>query len=108
MPVYNERMNLAPLLLEIAAALRRTSYEVVAVDDGSTDGSLEELKRLKELDPALRIISFERNSGQTAAFAAGFRAARGATIVTIDADLQNDPDDIPGVLAELHVEEVLS
>ena len=101
MPVYNERQNLAPLLLEIAAALRHASYEVVAVDDGSTDGSLEELKRLKEADPALRILSFERNSGQTAAFAAGFKAARGATIVTIDADLQNDPDDIPGLLAEL-------
>ncbi len=100
-PVYNERMNLAPLLLEIAAALRHTSYEVVAVDDGSTDGSLEELKRLREIDPALRILSFERNSGQTAAFAAGFKAARGATIVTIDADLQNDPDDIPGLLTEL-------
>src|SRR5204862_285762 len=89
-PVFNERENLAPLLLEIAAALRGTPYEVVAVDDGSTDGSLDELKHLKGTDVALRIVSFERNSGQTAAFAAGFKAARGATIVTLDADLQND------------------
>ncbi|PYO34471.1 MAG: glycosyltransferase [Gemmatimonadetes bacterium] len=100
-PVFNERENLAPLLLEIAAALRGTPYEVVAVDDGSTDGSLDELKHLKATDVALRIVSFERNSGQTAAFAAGFQAARGATIVTIDADLQNDPADIPVLLAEL-------
>ena len=76
-PVFNERENLAPLLLEIAAALRGTPYEVVAVDDGSTDGSLDELKHLKATDVALRIVSFERNSGQTAAFAAGFRR-RGA------------------------------
>ncbi len=102
-PVFNERENLAPLLREIAAALRGggTAYEVVAVDDGSTDGSLEELKRLKTMDAALRIVSFERNSGQTAAFAAGFQAARGATIVTLDADLQNDPQDIPALVAAL-------
>src|SRR5712692_4378028 len=84
-PVYNERDNLAPLLEEIAVALRGASYEVVAVDDGSTDGSLPELKRLRVAHPELRVVAFERNAGQTAAFAAGFRAARGAILVTLDA-----------------------
>ena len=102
-PVYNERENLAPLLGEIAAALRptRRSYEVVAVDDGSTDGSREELHRLRKEHPELHLVGFERNAGQTAAFAAGFRAARAPVVVTLDADLQNDPADIPGLVAEL-------
>src|SRR5256885_16713919 len=100
-PVYNERDNLAPLLEEIAVALRGASYEVVAVDDGSTDGSLPELKRLRAAHPELRVVAFERNAGQTAAFAAGFRAARGAVLVTLDADLQNDPADIPALVAAL-------
>jgi dolichol-phosphate mannosyltransferase len=102
-PVYNERENLAPLLSEIAAALRpaRPSYEVVAVDDGSTDGSRDELRRLRAEHPELRLVGFERNAGQTAAFAAGFRAARAPIVVTLDADLQNDPADIPGLVAEL-------
>src|SRR5207247_2370058 len=98
-PVYNERDNLAPLLEEIAVALRGASYEVVAVDDGSTDGSLPELKRLRAAHPELRVVAFERNAGQTAAFAAGFRAARGAVLVTLDADLQHDPADIPALVA---------
>ena len=100
-PVYNERENLAPLMAEIAAALRGRSYEVVAVDDGSTDGSLETLKALKRDHPQLHIVSFERNAGQTAAFAAGFRAARGRVVVTLDADLQNDPADVPRVVETL-------
>src|SRR3989475_9839655 len=100
-PVYNERDNLAPLLEEIAVALRAASYEVVAVADGSTDGSLAELKRLAAAHPELRVVAFERNAGQTAAFAAGFRAARGAILVTLDADLQNDPADIPALVAAL-------
>lgn len=102
-PVYNERENLAPLLSEIAAALRPVlpAYEVLAIDDGSTDGSREELRRLRPAHPELRLVGFERNAGQTAAFAAGFRAARGPVVVTLDADLQNDPADIPALLAEL-------
>ena len=100
-PVYNERDNLAPLLDEITAALARWRYEVVAVDDGSTDGSLEALKTLKRALPELHILSFATNAGQTAAFAAGFRAARGNVIVTLDADGQNDPADVPALLAEL-------
>src|SRR5213076_1553593 len=77
------------------------SYEVVAVDDGSADGSLDVLKRLKRDHPQLHIVAFARNAGQTAAVASGFRAARGAVIVTLDADLQNDPADIPALVAEL-------
>ncbi|HWH02742.1 MAG TPA: glycosyltransferase family 2 protein [Gemmatimonadales bacterium] len=102
-PVYNERENLAPLLAEIAAALRPAGrpYEVVAVDDGSTDGSRDELRRLRADHPELHLVGFERNAGQTAAFAAGFRAARGPVVVTLDADLQNDPADIPGLVREL-------
>jgi dolichol-phosphate mannosyltransferase len=100
-PIYNERDSLAPLLAEIAAALPGVPYEIVAIDDGSTDGSLDTLKALKRDYAGLHIIAFAANAGQTAAFAAGFRAARGPIIVTLDADLQNDPADIPGLVAEL-------
>jgi glycosyltransferase involved in cell wall biosynthesis len=101
-PVYNERENLAPLVAEIAGAIGAgASYEIVAVDDGSTDGSLAELQRLKAAHPQIHIVAFARNAGQTAAFAAGFRAARGGVIVTLDADLQNDPADIPALVAAL-------
>jgi glycosyltransferase involved in cell wall biosynthesis len=102
-PAYNERDNLAPLLAEIAAALDGSvrQYEVIVVDDGSTDGSVEVLKALQPRYPQLRVIVFERNAGQTAAFAAGFRAARAPVVVTLDADLQNDPADIPRLLETL-------
>ncbi|MGH7606997.1 MAG: glycosyltransferase family 2 protein [Gemmatimonadales bacterium] len=94
-PAYNERENFAPLLAEITAALDGRRYEVVVVDDGSTDGSLETLKALQRQHPPLRMIVLERHAGQTAAFAAGFHAARGPIVITLDADLQNDPADIP-------------
>jgi glycosyltransferase involved in cell wall biosynthesis len=100
-PVYNERENVGALVAEIAATLAGRRYEIVAVDDGSTDGSLAELKRLKSAHPELHILVFERNAGQSAAFVAGFRAARGRAIVTLDADLQNDPADVPALLVEL-------
>jgi glycosyltransferase involved in cell wall biosynthesis len=100
-PAYNERENLAPLLAEIRDALTGRSYEVIVVDDGSTDGSLEALKSLQRDHPQLHILAFERNAGQTAAFAAGFRAARGSIVVTLDADLQNDPADIPKLVQTL-------
>ena len=100
-PVFNERENLAPLLAEVAAALGSRAYEVVAVDDGSTDGSGEALVALRSRYPALRVVRFARNAGQSAAFAAGFRAARGAVLVTMDADLQNDPADVPALLDAL-------
>src|SRR5881628_2881860 len=102
-PVYNERDSLPLLVDEIGAALggREIGYEIVAVDDGSTDGSLEALKALKRDHPELHIVAFAAHAGQTAAFAAGFRAARGRVAVTLDADLQNDPADIPALLSEL-------
>ena len=100
-PVYNERDNLAPLIDEIERALAGRRFEIVAVNDGSTDGSLEALKELKRRQPALHIVSFAANAGQTAAFAAGFQAARAPVIVTLDADGQNDPADIPGLVDAL-------
>ena len=100
-PVYNERDSLPLLIGEIAAALAGRRYEIVAVDDGSADGSLDVLKALKRDHPELHIVAFAANAGQTAAFAAGFRAARGPVIVTLDADLQNDPADIPALVARI-------
>ena len=103
-PVYDERDSLTPLVAEISAALARGGgggYEIVAVDDGSTDGSLEVLKTLKRDHPELHVVALAAHAGQTAAFAAGFRAARGRVIVTLDADLQNDPADIPALLEHL-------
>ena len=94
LPVYNERDNLAPLLVEADAALRSIEHEIVAVDDGSTDGSLDELRRLRVLHPSLRIVALQRRAGQSAALVAGFAAARGDIVVTMDADGQNDPADI--------------
>src|SRR2546429_3412675 len=104
-PVYNERDNLPVLVEEIGRALAGRAggepYEIVAVDDGSTDGSLDVLKVLKREHPEIHIVALAANAGQSAAFGAGFGAARGRVIVTLDADLQNDPADIPFLVAEL-------
>jgi len=100
LPVYNEAGSLPSLIPELTAVLRRLdrSYEIVAVDDGSSDDGVAVLHRLQEQEPHLRIVQFRRNFGQTAAFAAGFDYARGDVIVTLDADGQNDPADIPRLL----------
>ena len=74
-------------------------YEVIVVNDGSTDGSLARLREINSRDPRWRIITFRRNFGQTAAFSAGFDYARGDVVITMDADLQNDPRDVPKLLA---------
>jgi glycosyltransferase involved in cell wall biosynthesis len=103
-PVYNEEKNLPLLFDEIRAALGpvKRSWEVVFVEDGSLDGSLEILKRLAARDRKhVRVVAFRRNFGQTAAIAAGIDHALGETIVLLDADLQNDPADIPMLLAKL-------
>lgn len=102
-PVYNEEENVPILLDEIARALdgKGWTYEMVAVDDGSADHSLAVLRDLKAKYPTLRVITFEKNSGQTAALDAGWRAARGRFVVSLDADLQNDPADIPKMMKEL-------
>ncbi|HEX9163451.1 MAG TPA: glycosyltransferase family 2 protein [Thermoanaerobaculia bacterium] len=102
-PVFNEEENVPLLLEEIARALdgKGWTYEIVAVDDGSRDRSVEVLRSLKSKYPTLRIIAFEKNSGQTAALDAGWRAARGRFVVSLDADLQNDPADIPKMMQQL-------
>ena len=103
-PVYNEEENL-PLLMEaICASLQplNRDWEVIFVDDGSTDHSLDALKRLVEADPEhVRAVIFRRNFGQTAAIAAGIDHSRGSIIILLDADLQNDPADIPMLLDKL-------
>jgi len=98
LPVYNEASNLAPLIAEITAALGGVRHEIVAVDDGSTDGSAAELDGLRGRYGALRIVRLACRAGQSAATAAGLDAARGETVVTLDADGQNDPADIPALL----------
>lgn len=102
-PVYNEAESLPTLHEEIVTALEGEdlSFEVLYIDDGSTDASPEVLRRLADSDGRIRNLQLQKNSGQTAAFAAGFRAARGEIIATLDADLQNDPADLPRMLAEL-------
>src|SRR2546429_1100193 len=102
-PVYNERDNLPLLIDEITHAVGGTGrrYEIVAVEDASTGGSLDVLRGLERDHPELRVVGSAEHAGQRAALAAGFRAARGGVVVTLDADLQNDPADAPALLAEL-------
>ena len=104
-PVFNEQESLRPLYREIADALSRVdglSYEIILVDDGSSDGSFEVMRALHEEDAAhVKAIRLRRNFGQTAALAAGFDAARGNIIIPIDADLQNDPRDIPRLIDKM-------
>lgn len=100
LPVYNEEENLIPIIEEIEATLRslRYSFEVITVDDCSTDGSADILRALAKKYSFLKVIFFRKNFGQTAAFDAGFRHACGDIIVTLDSDFQNDPRDIPKML----------
>src|SRR5438270_6648526 len=102
-PVYNEEENLPILMEELARALAPggRSYEIIAVDDGSRDRSPAVLHELRAKYPQLRVLTFEKNSGQTAALDAGWRAARGTYVVSLDADLQNDPADIPAMMRTL-------
>ena len=102
-PVYNEVGNLEILhqeIVEVIEAIGR-SYEVLFVDDGSTDDSLEILQSLQMSNPCVQVIEFRKNFGQTAAIAAGLRYSKGTVVITLDADRQNDPRDIPLLLSEI-------
>ena len=103
-PIHNERDNLASLMQEIDESLRELEFEVLAVDDGSTDDSLGELQRLESGLAWLRILSLVSRSGQSAALQAGFDAAAGEILVTLDADRQNDPADIPHLVQLLEAD----
>jgi glycosyltransferase involved in cell wall biosynthesis len=103
LPIYNEAESLPHLLRELAPALETTgrTFEIICVDDGSQDNSFAELKKLRSQEDRVKIIRFRRNFGQTAAFAAGFDLAQGDIVITMDADLQNDPADIPKLLEKI-------
>ncbi len=99
-PVYNEVDNVAPLVEEVHAALAdRISYEMIVVDDGSHDETVQRLRELGIAHPRLRVMSHAKNCGQSAAILTGVRAARAAWVATLDGDGQNDPADIPRLLA---------
>ena len=102
-PVYNERDNLMLLAERLFPAVSSLGcpHEVIFVNDGSTDGSGEILRTIKSEHPHVRVLHLDKNHGLTAAFDAGFKAARGQIVVTMDSDLQNDPEDIPALLSEL-------
>lgn len=100
-PVHNEQDNVAPLVGEIVAALRgSTDFEIVYVDDTSTDATLERLRALQATTPELRVVRHVRNAGQSTAVRNGVRAARAPWVATLDGDGQNDPADIPKLLAQ--------
>jgi dolichol-phosphate mannosyltransferase len=103
LPVFNEEPNLRPLHEKLDASLRQLgrTAEIIYVDDGSTDGSLNILRELAAQDPRVRVVAFRRNYGQTPAMAAGIHSARGRVLIPMDADLQNDPADIIRLLDKL-------
>ena len=100
-PLYNESESLPELFAQIRESLADGSYELLAVDDGSSDNSFAVLQELQRQDPRIRLIRFARNFGKAEALAAGFREARGEVIVTLDADLQDDPREIPALVQAL-------
>ncbi len=103
-PVYNEEDNITPLIEEVEDALKGIEYEIIFVDDGSTDNTIPNI--LHHNKPYIRILKFARNFGQTSAMAAGIDAAEGQYIATIDGDLQNDPSDIKTMIAKLEAEDL--
>ena len=108
-PVYNEGGNVQPLYEAISEAMKDMGdYEILFVDDGSTDTTMEEVRRLHAQDDRVRCISFRRNFGKTPALMAGFSHADGEVVITMDGDLQNDPRDIPGMVEMLEDYDVVS
>lgn len=102
LPIYNEAENIPLLLPELEKVLDEITpdYEILCINDGSTDASSQLIAAAAERNPRIVRVEFARNAGQSAAFAAGFQLARGAKVITMDADLQNDPADIPRLLAK--------
>lgn len=102
-PCYNEAENIEPLVGELAEVLKslNKTFEIIYVDDGSTDDSAARVLDLSKKLPELRLVKHQRNYGQSAAFLSGFEEARGEILITLDADMQNDPHDIPQLLEEL-------
>lgn len=102
-PLYNERESLAELHAALAGVVKQhaLSAEFIFIDDGSTDGSFAELEKLHKADPRVRVLQFRRNYGKAAALSQGFMRARGKYVVTIDADLQDEPEEIPRLIAKL-------
>lgn len=107
-PAYNEEGNIGPLYREVKDVLEgmQRSYEIIFVDDGSGDQTFQTLKSVRQQDPAVKVIRFKKNFGQSAALQAGFDYAAGALIVTLDADLQNDPHDIPALTDKLEKDDL--
>ncbi len=102
-PVFNEEKSLNELYGQLDSVMKaiKKEYEIIFIDDGSKDSSLETLKKIQKSDPAVKIISFCRNFGQHAAIMAGFKSAKGRIIVTLDADLQNPPAEIPKLIQKI-------
>jgi glycosyltransferase involved in cell wall biosynthesis len=109
LPVFNEEENLAPLVRQIVGVLcpLSRSYELIFVDDASSDGSYAKLRELQKQHPEIRVLRHKINSGESAASLTGFRHARGQIIITLDSDLQNDPTDIPAMLHMLETCDVV-
>jgi len=107
-PIYNERDNIEPLVARVLSVMREygRSFELILVDDGSSDDSRSIYAPLSEREPELKVVRFRRNYGQTAAMAAGFDLARGDVIVSLDGDLQNPPEEIPAIIQKLEDEEL--
>jgi glycosyltransferase involved in cell wall biosynthesis len=108
-PLKDEALNVSALYEELTGVLVEAAipYEVILIDDGSTDETFERLVRVQRGDPRVRVFRFDRNYGQTAAFAAGFAHARGRFVATMDGDLQNDPADLPRLLALISSHDVV-
>jgi len=101
-PVYNEVESINELYKQLLKALQEFSrYEIIFIDDGSSDGSVETIKKISELDNSINLIQFHRNYGKSAALAEGFKHAKGNYIVTMDADLQDDPKEISNLINKL-------
>ncbi len=107
-PAYNEQEGMGELLVRVQAALRDLDFELIIVDDGSTDQTPQILSQAMQTMPFLRVLRMERNCGQSAAFDAGFKRARGQVVATLDADLQNDPEEIPRLLPLLDGHDVIT